>query len=190
MTIRSAPNGALGHYYLKGANGSGTESWHSSPSREDVLQLAEILYFEGRGRLNAAGGAYEQIHCGHAPRGSITTCKEYAGVGAIPPYKTVDDFGSGPRSEGVFGELPAIFVKIGFEADYQWVKGPRTPTFDNTDPVELGTINEFLIASGHALDWPAFENRLAELNHKDPQGSRSGDVLTVTRQQDLDSRAL
>jgi hypothetical protein len=51
------------------------------------------------------------------------------------------------------------------------------PTY--TYSVELGTIDEFLTASQHAQDWPAFKQRLAEMNHKNLNGSRSGDVVTI-----------
>jgi len=57
--------------------------------------------------------------------------------------------------------------------------------------VQLGSIAEFLAARKAVLEakgitdfnWPEFEERLSEMNHKNADGSRTGDIIAI-----LDSR--
>jgi hypothetical protein len=156
------------------------------------LKLANILYREARGHRRPDGTPYasfrngDQIECKHAPR-TGSACRRYSGQDAEgnATYTNAAGFTSVP-SEGAFGRVPAIFVKVadaggnGFLADYRWVRAVNetTPTPIAGDVV-LGTVDEFLTAAGHHTDWPAFAQRLAEMNHKNAGGSRSGDVVTV-----------
>ena len=53
--------------------------------------------------------------------------------------------------------------------------------------LDLGSIEDFLNARKAVvsdLDWPEFEKRLQEMNHKNTTGSRTGDIVVV-----LDGRA-
>jgi hypothetical protein len=53
--------------------------------------------------------------------------------------------------------------------------------------IELASIEEFLQARKTVLaeqgitdfNWPAFKERLDEMNHKNPNGSRSGDIVAI-----------
>ena len=58
-----------------------------------------------------------------------------------------------------------------------------TPPYGQSTPPGLdlvcGSIAEFLEASGHADDWPEFEARVDEMNHQEPNGSRTGDIFLV-----------
>jgi hypothetical protein len=57
----------------------------------------------------------------------------------------------------------------------------RTVSGDYQDIV-LASIEEFLAARKAIvpdLDWPAFKERLDEMNHKNPTGSRTGDIITI-----------
>ncbi len=57
----------------------------------------------------------------------------------------------------------------------------RTVINDYLD-VELGTIENFLVARQQEvadLNWPAFKERIDEMNHKNATGSRTGDIITI-----------
>ncbi len=52
----------------------------------------------------------------------------------------------------------------------------------NYQDIVLASIEEFLTARKGVvpdLDWPAFKERLEERNHKNPTGSRTGDIITI-----------
>ncbi|MBL1294098.1 MAG: hypothetical protein COB61_009520, partial [Thiotrichales bacterium] len=71
-----------------------------------------------------------------------------------------------------------------FLENYRWVKGiirnPNDPNdFSN---LELATVDEFLQERKDVItdfNWPAFKERLDEMNHKNESGSRSGDIIIV-----------
>lgn len=102
--------------------------------------------------------------------------------------------GEGNRiTNGAFGDPPAIFVRINdtgennFTADYRWVKGINVKLNTLGEPdfsdIQLDSISEFLKARKALepdLDWPAFEERLEEMNHANAAGSRSGDIIAIT----------
>jgi hypothetical protein len=44
----------------------------------------------------------------------------------------------------------------------------------------LTSVDEFLTTTGFQNSWPAFKQRLEEMNHTNPTGSRSGDAVTVS----------
>ena len=60
-----------------------------------------------------------------------------------------------------------------FLRHYAWVKGINP----ETSQVALAGVTEFLLESH--VDWPDFEQRLIEMNHKNPDGSRSGDIVVM-----------
>ena len=48
--------------------------------------------------------------------------------------------------------------------------------------LELATVDEFLQERKDVItdfNWPAFKERLDEMNHKNESGSRSGDIIVI-----------
>lgn len=75
-----------------------------------------------------------------------------------------------------------------FTADFRWVK-----FVDSAGKIIYDTIDAFIQArkaskkhppSFPRVDWPEFEERITDLNDKDPFGSRVGDILLI-----MDERA-
>lgn len=127
--------------------------WQQAPSKDDVELAAALLFKE-------AVGYQGQLYKDLAPR-------------------KVE-----PKSDGALGSPPAIFVRVSnqpkessFMEDFRWFKGIEK------NKVQYGTISEFLEdrkKAGKPVDWPEFEARIKESNHKDAGGSRTGDILFVT----------
>jgi len=90
-----------------------------------------------------------------------------------------------------FGSPPAIFVRYSdnpasnnFMEDFRWVRGivPNLSNPDDYSNLDVASIEEFLAARKVVvpdLDWPAFKERLDEMNNKNPNGSRTGDIVTI-----------
>ena len=76
-----------------------------------------------------------------------------------------------------------------FQQDYIWVKGIVSNPNDPKDygELELRSIEDFLAARKAKvpdLAWPGFKKRMEEMSDTNPNGSRSGDIVTI-----LDGRA-
>ncbi|MDO5971424.1 alkaline phosphatase family protein [Flavivirga aquimarina] len=84
---------------------------------------------------------------------------------------------------GAFGKVPAIFIKATNRGDeegrlrsqYRWVKSASLAN----DQLVLGSIDEFLQASGLSNKWPDFKERIKEMNDTRSNG-RSGDIVVLT----------
>lgn len=178
-----SPNGGLAQVYIRSDN----RTWQQPPTTDDIKKVASLLYREAVGHAG-----YNSSHI-QDPR--ITT---------IPPtlYEELAPVTLGLPDEltdGVFGSPPAIFVRYdetgflnNFEQNYRWLKQVTPNPAGTNDPsdylgVELGSIEDFIQARKDVLqqqgitdfNWPEFEKRLDEMNHKNPSGSRSGDVVMI-----------
>jgi hypothetical protein len=173
-----SPNGSFGQFYMRAAGGT----WQQPPNQAEVRRLAALLYLESTGTKPV------QLVCEMGPRKKGDRCDQFES-GA--PNNTVSIDFPDADSDGVYGKVPAIFVKLSdtvngnsFGADYEWVKGVVKTSALGQLPeeydIELGSIADFIAASGKTADkWPALKERINELNHKDLNGSRSGDIITI-----------
>jgi len=154
-----SPSGGMAQIYLRGPDAD-LRTWQEPPRRRDIFDAGSLLFREAVGY---AGQLYPDL----APRKAA------------------------PASNGAFGNPPAIFVRVSdgkedqpknnhFLQDFRWVKGvEKAPQFE---PM-LDSVDAFLAARKAAdktFDWPEFKARLAELNHKNAAGSRTGDIIVVS----------
>lgn len=171
-----SPNGAFGQFYLREQD----KTWQNPPKKEDVERLAALLYRESLGLDDV------QLICEMKPRLQGTPCQEFTAPGQATETIVFDETGS----DGIYGRVPAIFVRLSddggnhFMANYRWVKDVVRSTPAGVLPVDyslvLGSIDEFISVSQKGPDqWPALKERINELNHKNATGSRSGDVITI-----------
>jgi len=182
-----SPNGAFGQFYLRDEG----KTWQQPPDKEDVMKLAWLLYSESKGH-QYVGEPY-QLVCEMAKR-KIVGSEPYAGCKEfVHSVKNLTIEWQVAKSDGIYGATPAIFVRVSdtggnhFMEDYRWFKVERTENETvEGEPVtyrfetSLESIDEFIAVSGKGpTQWPAFKERIAELNHKNYFGSRSGDVITV-----------
>ncbi len=139
-----SPNGAMGHFYLKGDAGT----WQSPPTNERILKVAALLYREAVGNRNPETGKHpylgdgNQIVCEFAPRIIGKRCEHYdERKNRDGEVYHQDDI----PSHGLLGKIPAIFVKAGngnnFEADYRWVRSVTKNGSDYT--VHLDSLDAF-----------------------------------------------
>jgi hypothetical protein len=152
-----SPNGGFVHIYLQGPG----PSWQAPPHHTNISATASLIYREAVGH---AGFGTPQLHSELAPRTNA------------------------PTTRGALGNPPAIFVRCAgddcsghgdFLGSFRWVSSvDLNPPFSIT----LSPVSDFFAArsaAGSPVDWPAFEARLEESNHRHAMGSRTGDIILI-----------
>ena len=160
-----SPNGGLAQFYIRSIG----QTWQQPPTNQDIQRVASLLYREAIGHDKTILDAQLQ--------------QDYSQTRVLGDFSLT----------GAFGDIaaPAIFVRINdapegnnFMTDYRWLKGlkPNPNDPDDFTNLDLASIGDFISAREATLpdfNWPEFEARLAEMNHKNPTGSRSGDIVTI-----------
>ncbi|MCP4125178.1 MAG: hypothetical protein GY751_25885 [Bacteroidetes bacterium] len=162
QSIVYSPNGGMAHIYIRNTtqrDGDFINPWNKPARKTDIEMVARQLYVEavgGRGYIRCPDPQVDMLD---------TSC--YAKL---------------TKLQGALGTPPAIFVRVGehetdnhFTHNFRWVKNvqPGIPA-----RIEYADIDEFIRAS-HA-NWPEFNSRLDEMNDKNPNGSRTGDIVIFT----------
>lgn len=167
-----SPNGGMAHIYIRNtevnSEGDFIHPWSVPPKRADVNMVARQLYIEAIG-----GGNFPYINLNEVSNPDDLIQNEAC-------YHDLT------KLDSALGKPPAIFVRVGdndnvnhFTKKFQWLK-----RVDSSNPLEpeYKDIEEFIIASNK--NWPKFKERMEEMNDKNINGSRTGDIIIIMNDQD------
>ena len=166
-SIVYSPNGGMAHIYIRNtevnSEGNFVHPWSSPPKRADVNMVARQLHIEavgGDGFLTVllnGGGNLDEIVQKEACYHDLT------------------------KLDGALGKPPAVFVRVRdnddvnhFTKEFRWLK--RVDPSNPLEP-EYVDIDEFIKAS--KKNWPKFKERMEEMNDKNINGSRTGDIIII-----------
>lgn len=183
----------------------GDRPWNQAADREDIERVARALFIQavvGQVRPSVAGRSEYDV-CSLDQDGRMFDPDAPCFPGLITRLglqAANSSFDTGFDARAL-GDPPAIFVRVfdeddpdgaastfnHFVADFRWLRGVHPVT----GALDYATVDDFLAARGasprypfisadHRFEWPEFEERIDELNDKNPNGSRTGDILIFT----------
>jgi len=183
----------------------GDRPWNQAADREDIERVARALFIQavaGEVRPSVAGRSeYDACFLEQDGRMFNPDAPCFPGfITRLGLQAANSSFDTG-FDAGMLGDPAAIFVRVfdqddpdgaatsfnHFVTDFRWLRGVHPVT----GALDLAGIDDFLVARGdsdsypstsadHRFEWPEFEQRIDELNDKNPNGSRTGDILLFT----------
>ncbi len=174
-TLVYSPNGGMAHIYIRNTqeiNGELIAPWNKPARKVDIEMVARQLFIEAVG---GAGGRY--VQCPRSSRNDpnkLTKSMQETGC-----------YAQLTKLHGALGNPPAIFVRVGkddsnnhFKQNFRWLKRVESGWHPK---LEYGEIDEFIQARSYKdKEWPAFAERIEEMNDQNIQGSRTGDIVIFT----------
>ncbi len=167
-TLVYSPNGGLAHIYIRNEANKNGITWKMPPQKASIEKVARQLYVEAVGGIPLGTGV---LKCEGVFRLETSGC--YANLSKL---------------KNALGRPPAIFVRVcdsddckaekgvenHFKTEYRWVKELRGL---GKEKLEYGSIDDFLETARLEKAWLDFKARVEEMNDKNINGSRSGDIL-------------